>query len=143
MMFRASETDRASRSSLVTTKVSSARTAARSVPTGPRSVGALCCWHEDHESPSGAASSASGTEQPSYSILNRGVKPHVLPDPERYEMGTIVWSPLAQGLLTGRVRKGQQSDLRRSGAYSPTSVTSAASTSWSSSSRSRTKPACR
>ncbi len=30
-------------------------------------------------------------------------------------MGTIVWSPLAQGLLTGRVRKGQQSDLRRSG----------------------------
>jgi aryl-alcohol dehydrogenase-like predicted oxidoreductase len=32
-------------------------------------------------------------------------------------MGTIVWSPLAQGLLTGRVRKGQQSDLRRSGQY--------------------------
>jgi aryl-alcohol dehydrogenase-like predicted oxidoreductase len=32
-------------------------------------------------------------------------------------MGTIVWSPLAQGLLTGRVRRGQQSGLRRSGPY--------------------------
>src|ERR1700742_1522874 len=28
-------------------------------------------------------------------------------------MGTLVWSPLAQGMLTGRVRKGQQTDLRR------------------------------
>jgi aryl-alcohol dehydrogenase-like predicted oxidoreductase len=28
-------------------------------------------------------------------------------------MGVLVWSPLAQGLLTGRVRKGQQTDLRR------------------------------
>ncbi len=28
-------------------------------------------------------------------------------------MGTLVWSPLAGGMLTGRVRKGQQTDLRR------------------------------
>jgi aryl-alcohol dehydrogenase-like predicted oxidoreductase len=28
-------------------------------------------------------------------------------------MGTLVWSPLAQGLLTGRIRKGQATDLRR------------------------------
>jgi aryl-alcohol dehydrogenase-like predicted oxidoreductase len=28
-------------------------------------------------------------------------------------MGTIVYSPLAQGLLTGRVRRGTQTDLRR------------------------------
>ena len=28
-------------------------------------------------------------------------------------MGTLVWAPLAQGLLTGRVRKGKQIDLRR------------------------------
>ena len=27
---------------------------------------------------------------------------------ERYGMGTLVWSPLAMGLLTGRYRKGQQ-----------------------------------
>jgi aryl-alcohol dehydrogenase-like predicted oxidoreductase len=41
----------------------------------------------------------------------------VLPVTERYGMGTIVYSPLAQGLLTGRVRKGQESKLTRSGAY--------------------------
>lgn len=28
-------------------------------------------------------------------------------------MGTLIWSPLAQGLLTGRVRKGAPTDLRR------------------------------
>jgi aryl-alcohol dehydrogenase-like predicted oxidoreductase len=53
------------------------------------------------------------TEQPTYSILNRGIEREVLPVAERYGMGTLVWSPLAQGMLTGRVRKGQQTDLRR------------------------------
>jgi aryl-alcohol dehydrogenase-like predicted oxidoreductase len=33
-------------------------------------------------------------------------------------MGAVVWSPLAQGLLTGRVRKGQQTDLRRTAIFS-------------------------
>lgn len=56
-------------------------------------------------------------EQPNYSILNRGIERDVLPVTERYGMGTIVWSPLAQGMLTGRVRKGQQSELTRSGPY--------------------------
>ena len=28
-------------------------------------------------------------------------------------MGTLVWGPPGQGMLTGRVRKGQQNDLRR------------------------------
>jgi aryl-alcohol dehydrogenase-like predicted oxidoreductase len=82
-------------------------------------------------------------EQPPYSILDRGIERDVLPVTQRYSMGTIVWSPLAQGLLTGRVRKGQPSRLRRGGMYHPTCVTSAASTSWSSSSRWRTRPACR
>ena len=53
------------------------------------------------------------TEQPPYSILNRGIEREVLPVAQRYGMGTLVWGPLAQGLLTGRVRKGQQTDLRR------------------------------
>ncbi|GAB4001034.1 aldo/keto reductase [Glycomyces albus] len=53
------------------------------------------------------------TEQPSYSILNRGIESEVLPVAERYGMGTMVWSPLAKGMLTGRVRKGQQTDLQR------------------------------
>jgi aryl-alcohol dehydrogenase-like predicted oxidoreductase len=52
-------------------------------------------------------------EQPTYSILNRGIESEVLPVCQRYGMGTLVWSPLAQGLLTGRIRKGQQTDLRR------------------------------
>ena len=53
------------------------------------------------------------TEQPPYSILNRGIENEILPVTERYGMGTLVWSPLAQGLLTGRIRKGQPTDLRR------------------------------
>ncbi|WNV86801.1 aldo/keto reductase [Umezawaea sp. Da 62-37] len=53
------------------------------------------------------------TEQPTYSILSRGIEAEVLPVAQRYGMGTLVWSPLAQGMLTGRVRKGASTDLRR------------------------------
>lgn len=53
------------------------------------------------------------TEQPTYSILSRGIEREILPVTERYGMGTLVWSPLAQGMLTGRVRKGEVTDLRR------------------------------
>jgi aryl-alcohol dehydrogenase-like predicted oxidoreductase len=53
------------------------------------------------------------TEQPTYSILNRGIEADVLPIAQRYGMGTIVWSPLAKGMLTGRIRKGRDTDLRR------------------------------
>jgi aryl-alcohol dehydrogenase-like predicted oxidoreductase len=53
------------------------------------------------------------TEQPPYSLLNRDIERDVLPIAQRFGMGTLVWAPLAQGLLTGRVRKGQQTDLRR------------------------------
>ncbi|MFI7445861.1 aldo/keto reductase [Nonomuraea sp. NPDC049714] len=53
------------------------------------------------------------TEQPTYSILSRGIETEVLPVAQRYGMGTMVWSPLAQGMLTGRVRRGQRTDLRR------------------------------
>jgi aryl-alcohol dehydrogenase-like predicted oxidoreductase len=58
------------------------------------------------------------TEQPAYSILSRGIEREVLPVAERYGMGAIVWSPLAQGMLTGRVRQGQQTDLRRASRFS-------------------------
>ena len=47
------------------------------------------------------------TEQPPYSILDRGIEREVLPVAERYGMGALVWSPLSKGLLTGRYRKGQ------------------------------------
>ena len=53
------------------------------------------------------------TEQPAYSVLNRGIEREVLPTTQRFGMGTLVWGPLGQGLLTGRVRKNQGNDLRR------------------------------
>jgi aryl-alcohol dehydrogenase-like predicted oxidoreductase len=55
------------------------------------------------------------TEQPPYSIINRGIEREVLPICQRYGMGTLVWSPLGKGLLTGRHRSGQQADTHRSG----------------------------
>nr|MEC6698416.1 aldo/keto reductase [Sphingobium sp. SJ10-10] len=48
------------------------------------------------------------TEQPPYSILNRAIEREILPACERYGMGTMAWSPLAKGMLTGRYRKGGQ-----------------------------------
>jgi aryl-alcohol dehydrogenase-like predicted oxidoreductase len=57
------------------------------------------------------------TEQPPYSILSRGVEREVLPIAQRYGMGVLVWGPLAQGMLTGRARKGQQTDLRRAALF--------------------------
>jgi len=38
----------------------------------------------------------------------------VLPVCQRYGMGTLVWSPLAGGLLTGSYRKGQPATTHRS-----------------------------
>jgi aryl-alcohol dehydrogenase-like predicted oxidoreductase len=52
-------------------------------------------------------------EQPAYSILSRGIEAEVLPVAQRYGMGTLVWSPLAGGLLTGRYRKGEQASTHR------------------------------
>src|ERR1700744_1978806 len=52
------------------------------------------------------------SEQPCYSILNRGIEAEVLPVAQRYGMGTLVWSPLAKGMLTGRIRQGQATDRR-------------------------------
>nr|AFY23034.1 TamC [uncultured bacterium] len=48
------------------------------------------------------------TEQPSYSILQRGIEAHVLPVTEEYGLGVLAWSPLASGWLSGAVRAGQE-----------------------------------
>ncbi|WP_049565114.1 aldo/keto reductase [Nonomuraea sp. SBT364] len=53
------------------------------------------------------------TEQPPYSILNRGIEREVLPAAEEFGMGTLVWSPLAGGLLTGRYRKNSPNATHR------------------------------
>ncbi len=52
-------------------------------------------------------------EQPPYSIFVRGIETSVLPTCARYGMGVIVWSPLAGGWLTGRIRRGQPVDSQR------------------------------
>lgn len=48
------------------------------------------------------------TEQPPYSMLVRGIEADVLPTTHRHGMGTLVWSPLAGGWLSGKYRKGQE-----------------------------------
>jgi aryl-alcohol dehydrogenase-like predicted oxidoreductase len=45
------------------------------------------------------------TEQPPYSILVRGIEEDVLPTTQRYGMGTLTYSPLGGGWLSGRWRK--------------------------------------
>jgi aryl-alcohol dehydrogenase-like predicted oxidoreductase len=47
------------------------------------------------------------TEQPSYSVLQRGIEAHVLPVTQEYGLGVLAWSPLASGWLSGAVRAGQ------------------------------------
>ena len=54
------------------------------------------------------------TEQPSYSILQRGIEAHVLPVTEEYGLGVLAWSPLASGWLSGAVRAGQEISTSRS-----------------------------
>ena len=43
------------------------------------------------------------TEQPPYSILNRGIEREILPTTQRYGMAAIVWSPLAQGASVSQI----------------------------------------
>lgn len=48
------------------------------------------------------------SSQPQYSILRRGIEREVLPVSQREGLGQIVWSPLAQGVLTGKYAGGQR-----------------------------------
>ncbi|HET9061565.1 MAG TPA: aldo/keto reductase [Acidimicrobiales bacterium] len=54
------------------------------------------------------------TEQPTYSVLTRGIERDVLPTLHRYGYGVLSYSPLAGGWLSGRWRKeaGQQPSTR-------------------------------
>ncbi len=49
-------------------------------------------------------------EQPPYSIFVRWIERDLLPTCARYDMGTLVWSPLNGGWLAGRYRKGEPID---------------------------------
>jgi voltage-dependent potassium channel beta subunit len=46
--------------------------------------------------------------QPQYSMLNRYIEKEVLPVSEKHGIGQVVFSPLAQGVLTGKYQKGAE-----------------------------------
>jgi voltage-dependent potassium channel beta subunit len=48
------------------------------------------------------------SNQPNYSLLVRRIEDDVLPTSKKLGMGQIVFSPLAQGVLTGKYKPGQQ-----------------------------------
>lgn len=48
------------------------------------------------------------SNQPQYSLLRRGIERAVLPLCAREGIGQVVWSPLAQGVLTGKYRPGER-----------------------------------
>ncbi len=54
------------------------------------------------------------TEQPGYSILQRGIEAHVLPVTQEYGLGVLAWSPLASGWLSGAIRQGREVTTHRS-----------------------------
>ena len=45
--------------------------------------------------------------QPRYNMLNRDIEREIIPTCERAGIGQVVWSPLAEGFLTGKYREGQ------------------------------------
>ena len=45
--------------------------------------------------------------QPQYSMLQRYIEKEVIPVSEKHGIGQVVFSPLAQGVLTGKYKKGQ------------------------------------
>jgi aryl-alcohol dehydrogenase-like predicted oxidoreductase len=48
------------------------------------------------------------SNQPIYNMLQRYIEPEILPLCEREGIGQVVFSPLAQGVLTGKYQPGQQ-----------------------------------
>src|SRR5690606_15971599 len=45
--------------------------------------------------------------QPNYSMLQRYIEKEVIPVSEKHGIGQVVFSPLAQGVLTGKYKKGE------------------------------------
>ena len=47
------------------------------------------------------------SNQPQYSMLWRVIEPEIVPLVEKEGVGLVVWSPIAQGVLTGKYQPGQ------------------------------------
>ncbi len=102
------DTDLEETLSVLTDLVRAGKVRAIGSSTTPASVIVQAQWAAEH-----AGLQRFRTEQPPYSILNRGIEREVLPLAQEYGMGVMVWGPFGQGLLTGRVRKGGDNDLKR------------------------------
>ncbi|WP_423923333.1 aldo/keto reductase family protein [Frigoribacterium sp. 2-23] len=48
------------------------------------------------------------SNQPQYSMLWRVIESEVVPTSKQYGLGQIVWSPIAQGVLTGKYKPGAE-----------------------------------
>ncbi len=51
-------------------------------------------------------------EQPRYNMLDRNIEMGILPTCRRDGIGLVVWSPLAQGILTGKYNEGKPEGSR-------------------------------
>jgi aryl-alcohol dehydrogenase-like predicted oxidoreductase len=56
------------------------------------------------------------SDQPLYNMLHRSVEERVIPTCERHGLGLVVFSPLAQGILTGKYLPGQPAPAGSRGA---------------------------
>lgn len=88
------------------------------------------------------------SNQPQYSALWRVIEGEVVPASEELGIGQIVWSPIAQGVLTGKYKPGRSRrpvhGRRTTRAGHRSSPGGSATTSWNGSSswvRWRTRPA--
>lgn len=72
--------------------------------------GTSCWWPEHFDEAWGLADRrhlyGPIVEQPRYNLLDRGIERDVLPTCGKHGMGVVVWSPLAQGILTGKYNDG-------------------------------------
>ena len=69
------------------------------------------------EAQSGLGDIPLASTQPKYSLLHRGIEKDVLPYCRNHQVGVVVYSPMARGILTGRVtmdREFPESDGRSS-----------------------------
>ncbi len=48
------------------------------------------------------------SNQPRYNMLDRSIEKEVIPTSEQYGLGQVVFSPLAQGVLTGKYEPGKE-----------------------------------
>jgi aryl-alcohol dehydrogenase-like predicted oxidoreductase len=46
--------------------------------------------------------------QPQYSLLHRNIEKEIIPTSEKHGIGQVVFSPLAQGVLTGKYKKDEK-----------------------------------